>query len=153
MRNVEAVRYKQRLDHLFEQISALPDDIELQSHWSRYLCILVSGFLETSVRTIYSQYAREKAAPNIANYVTRRLERFTNPNMGDILTLSGMFNNEWRDQLENATEGELKAAVDSIVANRNLIAHGANVGIGFNTIKGYYKSAVKVVELIESNCA
>lgn len=152
MRNIEAVRYQQRLDHLFKKISAFPDDIELQSHWARYLCILVSGFIETSVQAIYSQYAREKAAPNIANYVTRRLERFTNPNMEDILTLSGMFNKEWRNQLENATEGELKAAVDSIVANRNLIAHGADVGISFGTIKSYYQSVVKVIGLIESNC-
>jgi len=153
MRNIEAVRYQKRLDHLFEKISAFPDDIELQSHWARYLCILVSGFLETSVKAIYSQYASEKAAPNVANYVTRRLERFTNPNMEDILILTGMFNEEWRKQLESTTEGELRDAVDSIVANRNQIAHGANVGISFVTIKNYYKSVVKVVNRIESTCA
>jgi len=153
MRNLEAVRYKQRLDHLFEKISAFPDDIELQSHWSRYLCILVSGFLETSVQAIYSQYAKEKSISHVANYVTKRLERFTNPNMEDILTLAGMFNKDWRDYLENATEGELKAAVDSIVANRNQIAHGVDVGISFVTIRGYYQSAVKVVDLIEKTCA
>lgn len=152
MKNIEAVRYKQRLDHLFKQVSAFSGDIELQSHWARYLCILVSGFLETSVQAIYSQYAKERAAENVANYVTSRLRRFTNPNMEDILTLAAMFNQEWRDCLEVATEGELKEAVDSIVANRNQIAHGANVGITYVVIKRYYQSVVKVVDLIESNC-
>ncbi len=160
MRNLEAVRYKQRLDNLFERLDKLfskdsdfSGEIELQSHWARYLCILVSGFLETSVQAIYSQYAREKATPYVANYVTRKLKRFTNPKMEDILTLSGMFSKEWRDHLENATEGELKAAVDSIVANRNQIAHGVDVGISFVTIRGYYQSAVKVVDVIEKTCA
>jgi hypothetical protein len=152
MKNVEAVRYKQRLDHLFKQVSALSDDIELQSHWAKYLCILVSGFIENSVRAIYTQYAREKAIPYVANYVTHKLKGFTNPNMEDILGLAGMFNPEWRTCLERNTEGELKAAVDSIVANRNLIAHGTDVGISFVTIRTYYQSAVKVIELIENTC-
>jgi len=152
MRNLEAVRYKQRLDNLFSQVSAFSSDIELQSHWARYLCILVSGFLETSVQAIYTQYAKERAAENVANYVTSRLRRFTNPNMEDILRLAGTFNQEWRHCLGVATEGELKEAVDSIVANRNRIAHGADVGLTYVAIKRYYQNVVKVVDLIESNC-
>jgi hypothetical protein len=116
------------------------------------LCVLVSGFIECSVRAIYTQYAREKAIPYVANYVTHKLKGFTNPNMEDILSLAGMFNQEWRTCLEQDTEGELKAAIDSIVANRNLIAHGTDVGISFVTIKTYYQNAVKVVQLIENTC-
>ena len=47
MKNIEVIRYQQRLDDLFKKIVAFAEDIELQSHWARYLCILVSGFLET----------------------------------------------------------------------------------------------------------
>jgi hypothetical protein len=152
MRNREAVRYKQRLDNLFKQVSALPADIELQSHWAKYLCVLVSGFLETSVRAIFSQYASDKAAPYVANYVASRLKRFTNPNMDDILHLASRFNEDWGKCLESATRGELKDAVDSIVANRNLIAHGENPGITYVRIKGYYERAVTVIDLIENTC-
>lgn len=164
MRNVEAVRYKQRLDNLFVQISVFSDErvrrllaeisassdqIEMQSHWARYLCVLVSGFIETAVRAIYTEYANSKAAPYVANYASSRLEKLTNINMEDILVLAGSFNSRWRDKLERETDGELKDAVDTIVANRNRIAHGENVGITFNRIKTYYDKALKVVDIVE----
>jgi hypothetical protein len=124
MKCLEVVRHKQRLDKLFDQIRAFSGDLELQSHWARYLCVLVSGFLETSIRAIYGEYATKKAHQYIVNFVESRLKSFQNPNMEQILQIASLFSPEWRARLELDTEGELKDAVDSIVANRNLIAHG-----------------------------
>ena len=81
MRNIEVVRYQNRLDWLFAQVGLMSDNAELQSHWARYLCILLSGFLEVAVRSLYSGYAKAKAAPYVVNYVERSLERLQNPNM------------------------------------------------------------------------
>ena len=70
MKNIKVIRYQQRLDNLFSKIEQLPlDDFELRSDWARYLCILVSGFLETGIREIYTEYAKNKASPYIVNYV------------------------------------------------------------------------------------
>lgn len=152
MKNIEIVRYKKQLDELFNKISALSEDLELQSHWSRYLCIRISGFLEVSVRAIYSQYAKDKAAPYVANYVQSQLKNFQNPNMEKIIQLTGFFDREWADTLKRDTEGELKDAIVSIVAVRNDIAHGGSGDITYVRIKDYYKRVVKVVELIEKQC-
>lgn len=152
MKNIEVVRYKNQLDELFNKISALSEDLELQSHWSRYLCIRISGFLEVSVRAIYGEYAKEKAAPYVANYVESQLKNFQNPNWEKILNLARSFNPGWADNLESATEGELKDAIISIVTVRHSIAHGGSGGITYRRIKDYYENAVKVVELIENQC-
>jgi hypothetical protein len=152
MKNIEIVRYKQRLDNLFNKISAFSEDQELQSHWARYLCILVSGFLENSVREIYSEYVKNNAAPYIANFVEGRLDDFQNAKREKILQLTKLFSPEWESNLRNSTEGELKAAVDSIIINRHKIAHGEDVGISYVRIKDYYQNAVKVVELLEKQC-
>ena len=106
--NERTVRYQQRLDDLFKKIVAFAEDIELQSHWARYLCILVSGFLETSVRAIYSQYANTKAAPYVAHYVDSQLQSFQNPNMERILQLARSFSPEWEEHLRSVTQGEPK---------------------------------------------
>ena len=147
MKNIEIVRYQQRLDALFEKVKDI-SDIELQSHRARYLCILVSGYLETSVRAIYGEYNR-----NVTNYVSSKLKSFQSPKMGNILELTRAFSRQWAEELEVATEGELKGSVDSIVANRNNIAHGQDVGISYVTIREYYQNAVKVIELIEDQCS
>ncbi|MBF2077416.1 MAG: hypothetical protein IGR76_02560 [Synechococcales cyanobacterium T60_A2020_003] len=137
MKNREVVHYKQQLDDLFKKISSLPEDTEMLSHWARYLCIRVSGFLEVSVRSIYSQYSKDKAAPYVASYIEKQLSGFQNPNMEKILNVTRAFNPEWADRLESIVEGEIKDAVVSVVAIRNKIAHGDSVGITYVKMQGY----------------
>ncbi|MFC1970617.1 HEPN domain-containing protein [Chloroflexota bacterium] len=153
MTNIEIFRYKQRLDYLFDQIRSFSDNTELQAQWARYLCILVAGFTETSVQAILNEYVRNKAAPSVASYAFSRLKRFTNPKMEDILTLLGFFDSKWRDNTENFAEGKLKEAVDSIMAQRNLIAHGNDTGISYVRIKDYYERIIKLIDYIENTCA
>lgn len=151
MSSIEITSYKNRLDNLFSLISNI-QETELRSHWSRYLCVLVAGFVETSVQTIFGDYARKSSSPNVSNYVNSKLKRFTNPNMQDIIELAGIFNSSWREKLEQGSQGELKDAVDSVMANRNKIAHGENIGITYLRIKEYYNSILKLINLVESNC-
>lgn len=152
MRDPDVSQAKQRLDVVFGLARQLPDDPEVLSHWARYLCVLVSGFLEISVRAIYGRYSRGKAAPIVANYVEAQLNGFQNPNMGKILDLAGSFNADWRVELDAASAGAPKEAVDSIVANRHSIAHGQNVGISLVRIKEYYEDAFEILELIDEQC-
>lgn len=69
--------------------------------------------------------------------------------MAKILTVIGEFSTQWREDVESATNGRLADAVNSVVANRHLIAHGRNVGITYVRIKDYFASVLKVVELID----
>lgn len=152
MRNIDIVRREQRLDSLFAKAGRVARDPELQSHWARYLCMLVSGFLETSIRAIFARYASERAHPQVASFVTAQLGFLQNPKMGKILELVGKFSPDWQKQLEAETSGEIKAAVNSIVTNRNKIAHGEDVSLGLVGLQRYYKSAKKLVRLIEQQC-
>lgn len=72
--------------------------------------------------------------------------------MGQILELTGCFNRAWQSVLEQRCAGEPEDAVNSIVTNRHLIAHGTNVGISFHVLKNYYRSAIRVLEAIEDLC-
>lgn len=150
--NKEVLRSQSRLDDLFEKVSSLPDDPELQAHWSKYLCVLVSGFLETSIREIFSEYTKTKASPKIINYVEKQLERFQNPNVESVLQLAGAFDPSWRSNLENTVDEEVLSAVNSIVTNRHGIAHGRNVGLSYAVMYQYYVNSRKLVELIDEQC-
>lgn len=152
MRNIEIVRREQRLDSLFARAGRAARDPELQSHWARYLCVLVSGFLETSIRTIFASYASARASTEVARFVTSQLGFLRNPKMGRILELVRAFSADWEEQLKAATEGEIQEAVNSIVSNRNHISHGRDVSLGLVGLQGYYKSAKKLVKLIEQMC-
>jgi hypothetical protein len=149
MPNVEVTRYRQRLDALFSRVSTISHDLELQAHWARYLCILTSGFIEESVRILLSEYVQKRADSNISRYVNAQLEGFQNPKAGKILDLLRAFDIAWAESAEQFLGDERKDAIDSIVNNRNQIAHGRNVGISYVTIRNYYEKAVEAVDFIE----
>jgi len=153
MRSSKIIEEQQRLDSLFKKINEIQKispDSELQAHWARYLCILVSGFLENSISTIYIEYAKKKATPQIVNFVVTKLEKFQNPRMEKVFQLMDSFDKKWGDQLRIMTEGEIKDAVNGIVDSRNSIAHGKSVGISYVTIRNSYESSKKLLDILEN---
>jgi len=149
MRCDEHVRLEARLNDLFQRVAEFQHDPEIQAHWAKYLCVLCSGYLETSVRTILENHVRTKASPHIADFVADTVADFQNPKMPKILEILGKFKGQWRDNLEAKSEGRLKDAVDSIVANKNNIAHGRDVGVTYVNVKEYFECAKEVVGLLE----
>jgi RiboL-PSP-HEPN len=148
---LEIHQQKQRLDELFKVAGSF-SDAEMQSHWSRYLCVLVSGFLENSVELCLSEYSRRVTNVAVSNFVSAKLRGFQNPKMGAILDLFGSFNPDWKTQLDAATQGQLSDSVNSIVGNRHKIAHGESVSLSMSSLAAYYKDAVTVIELLQRTC-
>lgn len=142
-------RYRSRLDGLFGKVNEI-DDIEMQAQWARYLCVLASGFIEESIKTIIGEYAVARSSREIANYVERKLDRETNLNMQKIVSLLSQFDPDKGKELEKRTNGELKAAVDSVISNRHHIAHGRDVGVSYVRIHDWYKKTIKVIEIVDA---
>jgi hypothetical protein len=144
-------KQKQHIDELFKMARGFPD-AEMQSHWSRYLCVLISGFLENSVELCLSEYSRRVTNDAVANFVSCKLRNFQTPRMGSITELFGSFNPDWKTALEAATQGQLSDSVNSIVGNRNKIAHGDSVSLSLGGLSAYYDDAVKVIDLLQETC-
>jgi len=119
MRNQELSRQLQRLNSLIEKTTeASAGNIELQSHWSKYLCILCAGFLENSLTEIYAEYAGASANKAVAGYVARQLERIQNPKAQVLLSTSYQFKKEWGVALESYIDQDgRKEAIDAIMTN------------------------------------
>ena len=152
MNNSQIIANKDRLDFLFEKVKILPEDLELQAHWARYLCVLVSGFLEKSISLILKEYTKNNSSPCVVNFVEKKIGRFQNAKMERILELIASFNSDWANALKKELSDETKDSVDSIVANKNNIVHGASVGITYSRIKKYYEDSVILIEKTEKLC-
>lgn len=140
---------ERRLDDLFARIGGLEFDPEMQAHWSRYLCVLCSGYLESCLRDIMYEYVRVRAPEQIRNFVNSKLQDFQNPKYAKIKDLLCMFHVDWGRLLDDAITQEVKDAVDSIVANRHQIAHGSDVGISFTVIRDYYNRSKRLIDEIQ----
>ena len=144
---------EKRIERMFKQAKLLDSNPEFLAHWARYLCVLVSGYLEISIRTIYQQYARTNSNPKVAQFVEKRLKGFQNPKMEKIVQLAYSFSPEWGLSLENSVKDKTSDAINSVVANRNQIAHGVQVGITIGNLQDYYLEVQRVVSIIKAHCA
>ena len=139
--DIRIVGALQRIDNLQAKAKAEPvsSDLELQSQIARFLCVLSSGLIEQAVIQTLSAYAKRQSHQNVARYVGSNITRLRNAKFEDVLIVLGHFNPEWREYFETSTPRDVKDAIDSIVNNRNQIAHGGQAGISLTTFMEYYK--------------
>ena len=145
-------REQQRLDAVFARVDALPADAEIRSDFARYLCVLVSGFLETAIAELLLEHSRRSGAPTLQRFVDSKTSNFTNANAEKLLQLLGSFDPQWRTAAEDFLQDEFKTAVDSVVNLRNGIAHGRNTGITYIRVKDYYDAVKQVVLEVANIC-
>src|SRR5436309_8846471 len=141
-------RLQRRLDTTFGRAPVPTTEIELQSDFAKYLCVLVSGFLENAVIALLLDVAQRRSAPEIALFVERQLDYWTSPTCDKIIQLLGDFSSEWRMQAEGYLVDERRAAVNSLVALRHKIAHGESVGTSLGQVKAYYATVLEVVAFV-----
>ena len=132
-------RHQQRIENVFARTDGLPyDEEQLRSDLARYLCVLVAGFIEQSLQTIYGEYAKGSASPKIVRFLERQLARSTNFSIENLLQLVSAFDNDWAEEIKTHRDFDrYKSAVDAVYANRNKIAHGVDVGISYDLIREY----------------
>jgi hypothetical protein len=154
MENIELNRQNQRLRSLIQRtISVSSQDLELQAHWGRYLCILVAGFLENALTEIYTDFVKSAASEPVANFAGSTLARIQNPNAQRFLDTARSFNRSWAEELAQFLDEEGRQdAIDSIMANRHRIAHGQDSGITVARVNAYLERCVAVIEFIEAQC-
>lgn len=148
----ETHRYRSRLKALFDSIKDLPDDGHLKAHYARYLCILMSGYLEVSVKEVLGGYAKKCTNEKVCKFVSTHVNKLQNPKMEKILELCGAFSINWQEQLTILVEGEIRDAVDSVVNTRNQIAHGQDTGITLTSVQKYFQQLEKLVAHMKDVC-
>lgn len=144
----EVARLKQRLDNVFRRAPSSSAPSESQADFAKYLCVLVSGYLEKAVVALLEDLAIKRSAPEIASYVEYELSFWMNPTTGKICDLLRAFSSAWGQAADAYLIDEKKAHINALVALRHRIAHGEDVGTTLSQIKEYYATTILVVKFI-----
>lgn len=130
----EVWRLENRLEAVFGRAAAGNMDLELQSDMARYLCVLVSGYIEQAIIELLMEHTRQRAHPSVLKHVEQRLRRFANPKVQRIYDLVGSFDGDWRANLESFIVDERRDALNSVVDLKNTIAHGQSVNVTLSRV-------------------
>lgn len=145
--------HRQRIDAAFARSATIASvDAELSADHAKYLCILVSGFIEKSLAEIVLEHARRVSAPSVQKFVETNTARFTNANSKKVLELLGSFDSDWRYKVEQVLVDQYKDAFDSVVGLRHQIAHGHSVGVTYARIKQYFVAIAEIIDFIQDVC-
>ena len=105
MNNRELTRHIQGLKNLFVRTQkASGGDIEIQSHWAKYLCVLSAGFLENALCEIYADFCKRAASEHVANFASKILSRIQNPKANRFIEVASSFKKSWGEDLEAFVE-------------------------------------------------
>lgn len=169
----DIVRHQRNLEQLFQRADELrtlqlvnypdadlqrnPEAVkdEVGAHFTAYLCIRTSGFLEFSIKAILKEYSNSSGAnPAVRSYVNRSLDQRTlSPRRDQIIDLLGKFDDGWKASVGKKTLGRISESLESLVNDRNRIAHGEDVSLSLKDIQDHFKVAVEVVEMIDQRCS
>ncbi len=143
--------HRARLDATFSRIDSLStEDLEVLSDFARYLCVLVSGFVEIALSELAAEHCRKRSAPTVSNFVQSRLSRLQNVKSERLLQLVGSFDPKLRVEIEKYIDGPRKDALDSVVDLRNKISHGESVGVTYVRIKDYYERISEIIDFVSA---
>lgn len=154
MKSQILISQHQKLSWLIDQANTLDaNQVELRAHWARYICVLSSGFLENALRDVFSRYAKACSNSSVSNFVETQLAGVQNPKSGKFVEIARAFNGTWVADLEDflSVDGR-REAIDAIISNRHLIAHGKDAGITLVRVKDYLAKSVQVIEHLENAC-
>ena len=142
---------RKRIAYLFENVPVNPSgSLEVQSHWAKYTCVVISGYIEDSVKELLRLYVSERCQPELANYIQGQLRHFQTAYSRDISELLMAFSKSWETSFIAFLSDERKAAINSVVGNRHRVAHGVDCSVTISQLRQWYPKINEVIDFISA---
>ena len=125
----------------------------LSAHWAKYTCVLISGYIEQSVKEILLEHVSKNSGTRINRYVERTWPSSRNMRYRALFNVLEDFEPGWAEKFESwVDKDERKKEINEIVSWRNSIAHGKESNtnnVTLSSVKEKFRIACQLVDYIE----
>lgn len=153
MKSLHAVARTAEVASAIRHVKAnLPADPKLQSFLAIYLAVLASGVYEDVIETLFSSYAAKNGNPQIQNFFRETLNKtFRNPDSGKVKEFLNRVDTDWGAKFDGILRagGGTTSGMDSIVNNKNQIAHGGMSSATVADVEKFHAQALAVLDAVE----
>lgn len=141
-------KYRLRLEALAKKE---PEDPEEQSHWAKYLTVLISGYLEQSIKEILLELSSSFGAVKLERYIESTWPNSRNMKSSSIAEILEQFDPSWRINFESwlSKEESYKSELNSLIGGRNDVAHGKEANTTGITLPSTLRRMSIAFELVE----
>ena len=147
----EHERIAQRIDAIYKLRSSIGVENTFQiAQLANYTCILISAYLERAIVELIVDYCTKRGAGQVAAFVAAQIGRFQNPSSEKVVTLLRNFGEPVSSRLTSSLSDEMRSSIDSIVSNRNNLAHGRNATVTFSMLGTWDEQIRKFVSKLQN---
>lgn len=140
--------YERQLDSLFNEVSQIQEGEINKAHLTRYLCVRTSGYLENVTRILIADFCDGTSPQQINNYIIKRTKYITNLDFKRLKSLLAEFDSNWSEEFEKRLTDRQKSSINSVISNRNNIAHGNQDSITYRDMTNYYQDVKDVCKIL-----
>ena len=148
---------RQRLRNLVNKpptsAEGIGHETAVKAHWAKYICVLISGFMEQAIKEIFLEHTFSKASPRVYDYIAGTWPKSINMECDAIGKVLGHFDNEWEAGFTKwLSESERKKEINEIVSWRNSIAHGmekSTSNVTLQSVTNKFQIACSLVDFID----
>lgn len=141
----------QIIDESIKKASAVGGDVELTSMLSSYLTVLISGIYEDCIEQLLIVRAGKKGDSEIESFVKSLVDRtFRNPKYDRIRELVEYLNPLYGKALDKKLGKDSIDGINTIVDNKNYLAHGRTCNLTLSDVSNCHTRAVKIFEELET---
>lgn len=144
------IKFNQAINDLSTKIDSLARDdnvdMDIIDHLTKYLIILMSGYIEKFFEKTITNYLDNKPIPKeIRNFINNNLQDITNLKPTKLKSILEKFDSTWIQEIED----EHSNALGLIIRARNDIAHCNNTNISKQDYIKYFDTTKQMLEKIE----
>jgi hypothetical protein len=148
---LEYEKIGQRVDVIYKLIGEMtPDQSFLIAQLANYTCILLSAYIERAIVEIIEGYCTLRGSPTVAAFVSGQIGKFQNPSSDKVEKLLAGFGEPIIGRVKALLTDESRSAIDSVVSNRNNLAHGRNATVTFSMLKGWDKEIRRLIASLKN---
>ena len=151
--NEELNRQLHKINKLIKQAKTFNVDGELQAHFTKYICIRFSGFIENAITITFTDIAAKSCDSGVSfNYIKSQLFKIQNANSEKIRNLARAFKTSWHDILRDYMQIDNRgSSINYILKDRHNIAHGRDTTVTLRQLEQHISKALQVIVFIEQH--
>ncbi|MBI2055077.1 MAG: hypothetical protein HYT39_03200 [Candidatus Sungbacteria bacterium] len=151
MKSLNASNLLLQIDDAIKDIKSFTSASHLeQAYLAKFLVVYICGIYEEVVETIVNEMVSMIRNNGISNFVKSSLgNNFRNPDTEKIGELLGRFNPTWKAAVRSIPR-QNRDALNSIVENKNALAHGQPITVTLAEVYKYHSDAMYVINTIDN---
>jgi hypothetical protein len=123
---------------------------ELEGILASHLAVLISGAYEDCIEQLIVERASRGGDESVRNYAQSTIDiLFRNPNSANIQRALKLFGEPCAVEFKRRIGLNASEAINSIVTNKNNVAHGRTCNVTLGDIEDYFTRSVPVFEILE----